>query len=168
MVFNGVESYNLRSLRHSDTRVRSRIVLKGEPMDRITAERRSWNMSRVKGQDTAPELRVRSVPHRLGFRFSLRRRDLPGRPDIVLPKYRAAIFVHGCFWHRHENCRKSALPKTRRELWLTKLSGNVERDKRNVIALEQLGWKVLTVWECEVGDESALSERLLSSLAKSL
>jgi len=137
-------------------------------MDRITAERRSWNMSRVKGQNTAPELKVRSVLHRLGFRFSLRRRDLPGRPDIVLPKYRAAIFVHGCFWHRHENCRKSALPKTRQEFWLTKLSENVERDKRNVIALEQLGWKVLTVWECEVGDESALSERLLPSLAESL
>jgi DNA mismatch endonuclease (patch repair protein) len=133
-------------------------------MDRLTAERRSWNMSRVKGRNTAPELKVRSLLHRLGFRFSLRRRDLPGRPDIVLPKYGAAIFVHGCFWHRHENCRKSTLPKTRREFWLAKLSGNVERDRRNVIALSQLGWKVLTVWECETGDESALGEKLLSNL----
>ena len=136
-------------------------------MDRLTAERRSWNMSRVKGRNTAPELKVRSLLHRLGFRFSLRRRDLPGRPDIVLPKYEAAIFVHGCFWHQHKNCRKSVLPKTRREFWLPKLNGNVARDKRNVIALKQLGWKVLTVWECEVRDESALSGKLLLNLTES-
>lgn len=134
-------------------------------MDRLTAQHRSWNMSRIKGQDTGPERRVRSVLHRLGFRFSLRRRDLPGRPDIVLTRHETAIFVHGCFWHRHRNCRNAVLPKTRPEFWLAKLNGNVERDARNVLALKQLGWRVLTVWECEVEDEAKLSEKLLAKLA---
>jgi DNA mismatch endonuclease, patch repair protein len=136
-------------------------------MDRLTAEQRSWNMSRIKGRDTLPEMRVRSVIHRLGFRFSLRRRDLPGRPDIVLTRHRIAIFVHGCFWHRHKNCRNSVLPKTRSEFWLAKLDGNVERDRRNVIALTELRWKVLTVWECEVENEPKLSRKLLAKLMKS-
>lgn len=135
-------------------------------MDRLTAEQRSWNMSRIKGRDTGPERQVRSLLHRLGFRFSLKRRDLPGRPDIVLAKYGAAIFVHGCFWHRHKDCRNSVTPKTRPEFWLKKLNGNVERDKRNAVALKKLGWKVLTVWECEVPDELKLSQRLLSELTK--
>ena len=136
-------------------------------MDRLTAEQRSWNMSRIKGRDTGPERRVRSLLHRLGFRFSLKRRDLPGRPDIVLASYSTAMFVHGCFWHRHKNCRNSVLPKTRPEFWLTKLNGNVERDRRSAIALKDLGWKVLTVWECEVSDESKLSRKLLAALPKS-
>lgn len=135
-------------------------------MDRLTAEQRSWNMSRIKGRDTQPERRVRSVLHRLGFRFSLRRRDLPGRPDVVLTRHGAAIFVHGCFWHRHKDCRNSVLPKTRQEFWLAKLNGNVERDKRNVTALKQLGWKVFTVWECEVEDEPKLSRKLLAKLTR--
>jgi DNA mismatch endonuclease, patch repair protein len=136
-------------------------------MDRLTAEHRSWNMSRIKGRDTAPERQVRSLLHRLGFRFSLRRRDLPGRPDIVLPRHGAAIFVHGCFWHRHGNCRNSVLPKTRPEFWLAKLNGNVARDVRDVSALKQLGWKVLTVWECEVENEVKLSRKLLAKLTES-
>lgn len=136
-------------------------------MDRLTAEHRSWNMSRIKGRDTAPERQVRSLLHRLGFRFSLRRRDLPGRPDIVLPRHGAAIFVHGCFWHRHGNCRNSVLPKTRPEFWLAKLNGNVARDVRDVSALKQLGWKVLTVWECEVENEVKLSRKLLTKLTES-
>jgi len=135
-------------------------------MDRLTAEQRSWNMSRIKGGDTKPERLVRSVLHRLGFRFSLRRRDLPGRPDIVLIRYGTAIFVHGCFWHRHKNCRNSVLPKTRQEFWLAKLNGNVERDKRNLMALKRLGWKVLTVWECEVEDEPRLSRKLFAKLKR--
>ncbi len=114
-------------------------------MDRLSSERRSWNMSRVKGRDTGPELKVRSLLHGLGFRFSLRRRDLPGCPDIVLPKYGAAVFVHGCFWHLHRDCRKATIPKTRTDFWTVKLNGNVERDMRNVIELEQLGWKVITI-----------------------
>ncbi len=133
-------------------------------MDRLTAQQRSWNMSRIKGKDTGPERRVRSVLHRLGFRFSLSRKDLPGRPDIVLTRYGTAIFVHGCFWHRHRNCCNAVLPKTRPEFWLAKLNGNVERDARNVLALKQLGWRVLTVWECEVEDEPKLSGKLHAKL----
>jgi DNA mismatch endonuclease (patch repair protein) len=135
-------------------------------MDKLTVERRSWNMSRIKGRDTVPEKRVRSMLHRLGFRFSLRRKDLPGRPDIVLPKFNLAIFVHGCFWHRHEACYNAVLPKTRQEFWLSKLNGNVERDGRNNAALRQLGWRVLVVWECEVEDEAKLSKRLLRLITK--
>jgi DNA mismatch endonuclease (patch repair protein) len=106
------------------------------------------------------------VLHRLGFRFSLRRNDLPGRPDIVLSRHSAAIFVHGCFWHRHKNCGNSVVPKTRQEFWLAKLNGNVERDKRNVAALKKLGWKVFTVWECEVEDEPKLLRKLGAKLTK--
>ena len=134
-------------------------------MDTITAERRSWNMSRIKGRDTIPERRVRSLLHRLGYRFSLKRKDLPGRPDVVLPKYKTAVFVHGCFWHRHNNCRNAVLPKTRPDFWLAKLNGNVDRDRRNEVELRRLGWKVLTVWECEVEDELHLSRELCSKLA---
>ena len=138
----------------------------GHTMDRLTSEHRSWNMSRIKGRDTKPEIRVRSALHRMGYRFSLRRRDLPGRPDIVLPRYGAVLFVHGCFWHRHKNCSNSVLPKTRAEFWLAKLNGNVERDQRCVLALKQLGWNVLTIWECEVEDGLKLSRKLLAMLSK--
>ena len=123
-------------------------------------------MSRIKGSNTTPERSVRSLLHRLGFRFSLNRRDLPGKPDIVLPRYNTAIFVHGCFWHRHGGCRNSVLPKTRPDFWLAKLNGNVTRDKRNASQLKDLGWVVLTVWECEVDDEAKLSRKLLTSLVK--
>jgi DNA mismatch endonuclease, patch repair protein len=122
-------------------------------------------MSRIKGRDTLPERRVRSLLHRLGFRFSLRSQKLPGRPDIVLKSCKIAIFVHGCFWHRHKGCKNSVLPKTREEFWLAKLDGNVERDKRNATALKQQGWKVLTIWECEVEEELRLSRKLLTKLA---
>jgi DNA mismatch endonuclease (patch repair protein) len=135
-------------------------------MDRITAARRSWNMSRIKGRDTVPEKRVRSLLHRLGFRFSLGRRELPGRPDIVMPGRRIVVFVHGCFWHRHEGCSNSVLPKTRPEFWLAKLNGNVERDERNAAALEKQGWKVLTIWECEIDNEVRLSKRLLKLIPR--
>jgi len=134
-------------------------------MDRLTAERRSWNMSRIRGRDTVPEKRVRSLLHRLGFRFSLRNRKLPGNPDIVLSRRKVAIFVHGCFWHRHKGCKNAVLPKTRAEFWLGKLEGNVERDRRNATALKQQGWRVLTIWECEVGEEPRLSQKLLAELA---
>jgi DNA mismatch endonuclease, patch repair protein len=133
-------------------------------MDKISPERRSWNMSRIQGTNTAPELRVRSLLHRCGFRFSLRRGDLPGKPDIVLPRFQTAVFVHGCFWHRHTGCRNAVLPKTRSEFWYRKLSGNVKRDRQNVLDLEQLGWRVLIIWECELSDETTLRERLCRSL----
>ena len=96
-------------------------------------------MSRIKGRDTVPEKRVRSLLHRLGFRFSLHKKDLPGRPDIVLKRYGIAIFVHGCFWHRHPGCKNSVLPKTRADFWDAKLNGNVDRDKRNQAALKRQG-----------------------------
>jgi DNA mismatch endonuclease, patch repair protein len=133
-------------------------------MDRLTPEQRSRNMSRIRCRDTTPERKVRSALHRLGFRFSLRRRDLPGHPDIVLPRHNTVIFVHGCFWHRHRQCTNSVMPKTRQEFWAAKLNGNVERDARNSKALRSLGWKVLTVWECETAKDEALSRKLLAGL----
>lgn len=123
-------------------------------------------MSRIRGCDTLPELRVRSLLHRLGFRFSLRRKELPGKPDIVLPARRAIVFVHGCFWHQHQGCRNATMPSTRRSFWEDKLKGNVARDERNVDALRSLGWRVLTVWECELEDEGRVAQRLLRGLGK--
>jgi len=130
--------------------------------DTISAERRSWNMSRIRGRDTGPEMRLRSLMHRAGFRFRLHGKDLPGKPDIVLPKYRTAIFVHGCFWHRHEGCRNATTPSTRTEFWQEKFDGNVERDKRNTAALEAAGWTVITVWECDL---KADADRIVDKLS---
>lgn len=128
-------------------------------VDRLSTARRSWNMSRIRGADTAPELLVRSTLHRLGLRFRLHRRDLPGRPDIVLPKWKTVVFVHGCFWHRHPGCRFAYTPKSRIDFWLKKFQDNVERDQRNVTTLEQAGWKTMVVWECETADPERLSRR---------
>lgn len=133
--------------------------------DTLTTERRSWNMSRIRGRDTRPELLLRSLLHRAGFRFRLHAKQLPGRPDVVLPKYKAAIFVHGCFWHRHPGCRNATTPSTRREFWQEKFDGNVSRDARNRADLEAAGWTVLTVWECEL---KADPERIVSHLAREL
>jgi len=130
--------------------------------DTISAERRSWNMSRIRGRDTGPELRLRSLLHRAGFRFRLHAKDLPGKPDIVLPKYHTVIFVHGCFWHRHEGCRYATTPSTRAEFWQAKFDGNVERDNRNRAALEAAGWTVMTVWECEL---KADADRIVQQLS---
>ena len=129
--------------------------------DTITVQRRSWNMSRIRSCNTGPELMVRSLVHRLGCRFSLRKTSLPGKPDIVLPHLRTVIFVHGCFWHRHTKCSNSVIPKTRREFWLNKLSSNVSRDRRNSAALRALGWRVLIVWECELRDPPKLTRKLV-------
>lgn len=118
--------------------------------DIITAERRSWNMSRIKGVDTAPEKQLRSLLHAAGYRFRLHHRQLPGRPDIVLPRYRAAVFVHGCFWHRHPGCRYATTPSTRTEFWSGKFAATVARDARKEQELAAAGWRVITVWECEL------------------
>ncbi len=134
--------------------------------DRLTPERRSWNMSRIRGRDTLPERRVRSLLHRLGFRFSLRRKDLPGKPDIVLPARHAVVFVHGCFWHQHLGCRNATMPSTRRAFWEAKLQGNAARDSRIADALRSLGWRVMTVWECELADEDRVGRRLARALTK--
>jgi DNA mismatch endonuclease, patch repair protein len=127
-------------------------------MDRISRERRSWNMSRIKSENTSPEIRVRSVIHRLGYRFSLHRKDLPGKPDIVLPKYDTVIFVHGCFWHRHKGCKFAYSPKSRIDFWKEKFFGNVKRDKNNKIKLKRLGWHVVTIWECETDSDDKIEE----------
>jgi DNA mismatch endonuclease (patch repair protein) len=123
-------------------------------VDSLTAERRSWNMSRIRGRNTGPELRLRSLLHRAGFRFRLHAKHLPGRPDVVLPKYRTAIFVHGCFWHRHSGCRNATMPSTRREFWQKKFEGNVGRDVHNQAMLEAGGWTVVIIWECELKAEA--------------
>lgn len=131
-------------------------------MDKLSKAQRSANMSRVKGKNTGPEMLVRSVAHSLGLRFRLHRRDLPGSPDIVLPKHRLVIFVHGCFWHRHEGCRRATMPSTRKEFWEAKFAGTVARHERQRGQLEALGWRVRTVWECELKDIPTLEARLLS------
>jgi DNA mismatch endonuclease, patch repair protein len=122
-------------------------------------------MASVKGRDTKPEIKVRKALHALGARFRLHRRDLPGRPDIVLPRHRLVIFVHGCFWHRHSGCRLASDPKTRVPFWTAKFDANVARDRRNVDDLSKLGWHVATIWECETRDVDRMSAELTSLIA---
>ena len=128
-------------------------------MDHLTHEKRSWNMSRIKSKNTEPEKIVRSALHKMGYRFRLdgkiskkvmKKGVLPGKPDIVLSKYKTVIFIHGCFWHAHENCKDFRLPKTNMEWWSEKLSVNKSRDKQNINKLEELGWSVVVIWECEI------------------
>lgn len=114
-------------------------------------------MSGIRGRNTRPEMAVRRALFAAGFRFRLHRRDLPGAPDVALPGRKIAVFIHGCFWHRHSGCRYSKLPATRPEFWRAKLDGNVERDRRIVEALLAMGWRVLIVWECAIKDKGALS-----------
>lgn len=125
---------------------------------------RSEIMRSVKSKNTTPELLIRSMLHRLGFRFRLHRKDLPGSPDVVLPRYRTVIFVHGCFWHRHPGCRLTTTPKSRQSYWLPKFQGNVERDRRNIEALQKLGWQVIVVWECEIRRRADLEHQLTWAL----
>ncbi|WP_415713066.1 very short patch repair endonuclease [Maridesulfovibrio sp.] len=129
-------------------------------MDHLTPEKRSWNMSRIRGKDTKPEMVVRSLLHRMGYRFRLHRKDLPGKPDIVLPKYKTVLFVHGCYWHRHEGCRHATVPKTNTDFWMNKFNKNIERDQRVRQELQQLGWRVVTIWECETKDKQLLMKIL--------
>ena len=128
--------------------------------DIVNSQRRSELMASVRGRDTAPELAVRRIAHRMGLRFRLHRNDLPGRPDLVFPKHRLAVFVHGCFWHRHEGCRHASTPKSRAAFWTEKFAANVERDARQEAALQTLGWRVLVIWQCEIRDEAAVERRL--------
>ena len=118
--------------------------------DTFSRAQRSAVMARIKSRDTGPEKAVRSMLHRLGYRFRLHRKDLPGTPDIVLPSRAAVIFVHGCFWHRHGGCKLAKLPSANPDFWRKKLDGNVDRDRKAVEALILLGWRVLTVWECAI------------------
>jgi len=115
----------------------------------MTQEQRKRCMSNVKGKDTTPEIIIRKALWQAGFRYRLKSK-LPGKPDIVLPKYRAVIFVHGCFWHNHPGCQKSKLPSTRKEYWTSKINANALRDKRNVSELKKMGWRVAVIWECSL------------------
>ena len=125
---------------------------------------RSRIMAAVRGRDTAPELRVRRCLHAMGYRFRLHRRDLPGTPDIVLPRHRICIFVHGCFWHRHPGCRKTTTPKRNAEFWNEKFARNVARDEANGRDLMSAGWNVVIMWECETEDPERIAEVLRSRL----
>ena len=118
-------------------------------MDVFSPEKRSQVMSRIRSKDTKPEKIIRSILHKLGFRFRINRKDLPGKPDIVLPKYRTVIFVHGCFWHQHEGCKIASKPKSSSEYWKVKFTKNIERDKKNQEKLKLMGYRVIIIWECE-------------------
>ena len=132
--------------------------------DVLTREQRSFNMSRIRGKDTKPEMVVRKLVHSLGYRYRLHVRALPGCPDLVFPSRQKAIFVHGCFWHRHHCKRGSPKPKTRKGFWEKKLAGNKARDARHRRELRRLGWKVLTIWECQISPRhiKKLAEKIVS------
>ena len=132
--------------------------------DRLSKEGRRRNMQQIRSKDTQPEKRVRSLLHSMGFRFRLHRKDLPGNPDIVLPRYRVAIFVNGCFWHQHVDCKEAHLPATNTAYWKAKLEKTVTRDKVNKELLENDGWVVLTVWECELLNPTSLSNWLFAEI----
>lgn len=129
-------------------------------MDIFTPAKRSWLMSRIRGVNTMPEKVVRSFLHMHGLRFRLHLRNLPGKPDIVLRRHATVVFVHGCFWHHHRGCANATYPRTRSKFWRTKIDGNVKRDKRTERRLRDLGWRVITVWECEVSRTRLLTIRL--------
>lgn len=134
--------------------------------ERLSAQQRGALMARVKGKDTKPELIVRSLLHRMGYRFRLHRKDLPGRPDIVLPRHKKVVLVHGCFWHQHPGCSRSKRPETKSDFWNAKLDRNVERDKETLDALGRLGWAALVIWECETKSPKELTVKLREFMAK--
>lgn len=123
-------------------------------------------MSRIRGRDTQPEMLVRSLLHRLGFRFRVHVSTLPGKPDIALPRFRAVIFVHGCFWHHHAKCRNANYPHTRAKFWRDKIDSTVARDLQKQRELRRLGWRVLTVWECQLSNLDAVANRVVRLLTK--
>ena len=133
--------------------------------DRITKDHRSWNMSRIQSENTRPERHMRSLLYQAGYRFRINDSRLPGSPDIVLKKYRTVIFVHGCYWHRHENCPQTFVPNSRRKFWLDKFAQNVKRDKIKADALIAQKWRVIVVWECELkGDPLGVMKRVIRKL----
>lgn len=135
-------------------------------MDTVTPAKRSEVMGRVKGKDTSLEMKVRSAIHRMGFRYRLHAKELPGRPDIVFRPRRKVIFVHGCFWHRHEGCKLARIPKSRVEFWEKKLTANKVRDRSNIDQLRRDGWAVLVIWECETRDMERVCSRIEKFLTK--
>lgn len=133
-------------------------------MDRLTPEARSRLMSHVKGKDTTPEMVVRRLVHGMGYRYRLHGRNLPGKPDLVFASRKKIVLVHGCFWHRHQGCSKASTPKTRMDFWQAKFDRNVARDVKTLRDLSDLGWEVLTVWECQTKAAEVLRERLATFL----
>lgn len=135
-------------------------------VDFLTPAQRSERMSRIRGKDSQPELALRRVLHRLGLRYRLHSKDLPGKPDIVFPRYKAVVFVHGCFWHRHQGCKIATTPKSNTAFWIDKFGKNVARDSRVGAELDALGWRVFLVWECELvpSKVEATSERLAAAI----
>jgi DNA mismatch endonuclease, patch repair protein len=133
-------------------------------MDRISPQHRSWNMSRIRGRDTKPEMTVRRLLHGMGYRYVLHSSKLAGRPDLVFPARRKAVFVHGCFWHMHECRAGSVVPSTRSDFWQKKRGGNVDRDRINLKALRREGWRVFVVWECEIKRDAKFLRRLTAFL----
>ncbi|MBZ9678694.1 DNA mismatch endonuclease Vsr [Mesorhizobium sp. ES1-1] len=125
-------------------------------IDRISKERRSANMARIRSKNTEPEMRVRQVAHRFGYRFRLHRKDLPGKPDLVFPARRKVIFVHGCFWHRHDGCIDCSVPKSRQDYWEPKFERTKARDKESLQLLNEAGWSAMIIWDCETKTEAEL------------
>lgn len=144
-------------------------VMNGEltKMDVHSPEQRRFNMSRIRGKDTRPEMVVRRWLWANGYRYRLHRKELPGKPDIILPKYRAVIFVHGCFWHRH-GCALTTTPESRRDFWLAKFQNNVSRDKHNIESLLEQFWRVMIVWECSIIGKKAISEEVAEQMTNFL
>ena len=134
--------------------------------DVLSKEQRKRCMSHVRGKDTKPEVMVRQFLFAQGFRYRLYRKDLPGKPDIVLPKYRTVIFINGCFWHGHSGCKYATIPEANHDFWLAKISGNIERDKCNHAKLFELGWKVIEIWQCEL--KPKFREQTLNNLLTEL
>ena len=125
------------------------------------SEQRSRNMSAIKSKNTKPEIKVRKVLHSMGYRFRLHSKDLPGSPDIVLPKYKTVIFVHGCFWHRHKNCKYASTPKTRQEFWNEKFTENIKRDSEIQDKIKKLNWRSVVIWECETKNMEDLRDKII-------
>lgn len=140
--------------------------MEGSSLDTLTVRERSELMSRIRSRDTKPEMRVRRLVHGLGYRYRLHAKELPGRPDLAFRPRRKVIFVHGCFWHRHEGCSKNRIPKSpeTRYFWRDKLNGNVRRDRLNEATLRRTGWGVLVIWECETKDLDPLAKRVRAFL----
>jgi len=130
-------------------------------MDTLSANERSALMAKVRNRNTEPEIRVRRAAHSIGLRFRLHRRDLPGSPDLVFPKHRVTIFVHGCFWHQHPGCKRASVPKSRTDFWIAKLEQNRARDKAAIAALKILGWRPIVIWECQTRRETELRRLLM-------
>ena len=134
--------------------------------DCLTKEQRSENMRRIRSKDTKPEKAIRSLVHSMGFRYRLHCPSLPGKPDIVLSKYKTIIFCHGCFWHQHKNCKRASVPKTNTDYWIPKLKKNVVRFKKVKLGLKKMGWNVVVIWECETNDANKLSKNISKVLKK--